>query len=368
MKIILILSSLNGGGSERVMVTLANKFAQDGYLVDLVIIRNVGCYAGELDSRVSIVDLNSLKALHSIIPLSNYIKGLQRVKDCCILSSMRHINLLSIASKIIARSSVRLVIREANTYSVITKNTKSFKSILIDLFAKFLYSKADAIIAPSEGVANDLVKLNSSLSPRVNIIYNPVDIDTIYKSSKESVDFGFDTSKTSVVLAVGSLIQQKNFRMLVQAFSKVVKTTDSVLVILGEGKEFNDLLKLSKDLGISDKVIMPGFVRNPFAYMSKAKVFVLSSIYEGLPNVLLQAASLGVPIVATDCPSGPKEILENGKWGKLVAINDVDKMASAIQDGCHDKLLPIPKELVNSKYSVHNIGAQYIDLLGVNFR
>lgn len=365
MKIILILSSFQGGGSERVIITLANKFVNDGYSVDLVLINNSGSYSSELDNKVSIVDLGSIRVIHSIIPLSNYFKSLKNPAKYCILSSMRHINILSIISKIISKSSARLVIRDSNNYSAISKNTKSLKSMMLNFVAKFFYVKSDAIVVPSAGVANDLIKLNSSLAHKLHVIYNPVNIELIYKLSKEKVDFNFDHSKKSMILAVGSLIPQKNFKMLIQAFSQIAGTTDSVLIILGEGTEFRDLLTLSMDLNVSDRVIMPGFVKNPFAYMSKAKVFVLSSIYEGLPNVLLQAASLGVPIVATDCPSGPREILNDGKWGKLVGINDVSAMASAIKDGCAGKLTPIPKDQVKKKYSVYNIASKYLDILNI---
>jgi glycosyltransferase involved in cell wall biosynthesis len=365
MKIVLIMPSLSGGGAERVFVTLANKFVNLGHFVDLVLLSHSGKYFKELDETVNTVSLNSTRVIFSVLPLTKYLRKLDK-KDTFILSTMRHINILAIVAKILSRSDVKLIIREANTYSVATKTTNSVKLRVFDFLAKLLYPLATKIVAPSEGIYNDLIKLNANLNSKINIIYNPIDLPLIHKKSRESISPLFKNIEMPIILAIGSLTPQKNFSFLLKAFSKIAHKIDAVLIILGEGEQRTKLLEMSKSLCIDHKVYLPGFVENPYAFIAKAKLLALSSKYEGLPNVLLQAAALDIPIVSTNCPSGPSEILENGRWGRLVGLSDIEAMASAIEDGCNNKLLPIPAEIVRSQYSIDKIGKKYIDLFQVD--
>ncbi|HEY8366975.1 MAG TPA: glycosyltransferase, partial [Bacteroidia bacterium] len=227
--------------------------------------------------------------------------------------------------------STRLVVREANTISVSSKNSLNFKARILPLLMKLLYPSADAVIAVSEGVAKDLTQIIGLPAEKVKVIYNPVITPEIFKKAEEPIKHPwFAPGELPVILGVGRLTKQKDFVTLIRAFDIVRKEYPSRLVILGEGEERPKLEALVKELGLEQYVYMPGFEENPFKYMKHAAVFVLSSRWEGLPNVLIQALALGTPVVSTDCPSGPREILSAGKYGTLVPVGDYDALAKAI--------------------------------------
>ncbi|HEY8363833.1 MAG TPA: glycosyltransferase, partial [Tissierellaceae bacterium] len=225
----------------------------------------------------------------------------------------------------------RLVVREANTISVSSKNSLNFKARILPILMKFLYPLADAVIAVSEGVAKDLTQIIGLPAEKVKVIYNPVITPEIFKKAEEPIKHPwFAPGELPVILGVGRLTKQKDFITLIRAFDIVRKEYPSRLVILGEGEERPELEALVQELDLEQYVNMPGFVENPFSYMKKAAVFVLSSRWEGLPNVLIQALALGIPVVSTACPSGPTEILEKGKLGRLVPVGNEVIMAKAI--------------------------------------
>jgi glycosyltransferase involved in cell wall biosynthesis len=221
-------------------------------------------------------------------------------------------------------------------------------------------------VCPSDGVSQDLQEKYFFDSDEIKVVPNPMDIQTILRKSQLQEEVylpeRFDPSHP-LIIAVGRLTKPKNFPLLIHAFSLVRNKIDARLVILGEGEDRQDLEALVKELGLSQYVYMPGFVENPFAYMKKSSVFVLSSLWEGLPNVLIQAMIVGTPVVATDCPSGPKQILENGKWGKLVPVGDVQEMASAILDVLENGHEKIPMEMLEKEYSTESVLKKYLECI-----
>ena len=164
---------------------------------------------------------------------------------------------------------------------------------------------------------------------------------------------------------MGRLTHQKDFSTLIRAVSKVLNETGVKLVIVGEGDDRADMEKLIRELGIHESCELPGFVGNPYSYLKNTDVFVLSSRWEGLPNALLQALAVGTPVVSTDCPSGPREILEHGRWGRLVPVEDVDAMASAIVEGVNGQIDSPPRELIEQRYGLHAIVDQYLRALKI---
>jgi len=173
------------------------------------------------------------------------------------------------------------------------------------------------------------------------VIYNPVVTPSLKSLATAPVDHPWiGTNQPPLVLAVGRLTAQKDYPTLLRAFAKVRSRRNCRLIILGEGELRDSLEALTSQLGIADSVQLPGFADNPFAWMSKASLFVLSSAWEGLPNVLIQAMACGTPVVSTDCPSGPAEILENGKWGRLVPVGDEVALAEAMDRALEDKVFP----------------------------
>jgi glycosyltransferase involved in cell wall biosynthesis len=226
-----------------------------------------------------------------------------------------------------------LFLREDNTLSLVFYNSKSFKTKVIPFLVKLLYSYADLVVAVSSGVKDDLKKFTKLPENKIKVIYNPVITQDIFIKAKEPFDHPwFAEDCPPVILGVGRLTKEKDFPTLLKAFVLVRKEIDSRLVILGEGEERKNLEKLAKELGIEEFLWMPGFVDNPYKFMSKASVFVLSSIYEGLPTVLIEALALGCQVVSTDCKSGPREILDDGKSGKLVPAGNYKELAHAIKE------------------------------------
>jgi len=194
-----------------------------------------------------------------------------------------------------------------------------------------VYPWADAIVAVSNGVADDLSLTAGIPRERITTIYNPVVMPELHEKARAALNHPwFAPGTPPVLLGAGRLVAQKDFTTLIKAFARVRAVRPARLMILGEGEQRGSLEGLARELGVSADVTLPGFVLNPFPYMARASVFVLSSAWEGLPGVLIQALACGCPVVSTDCPSGPVEILENGKYGPLVPVGDDEVLAQAI--------------------------------------
>jgi glycosyltransferase involved in cell wall biosynthesis len=195
------------------------------------------------------------------------------------------------------------------------------------------YPWADGIVAVSNGVADDYVHTTGIQSNRISIIYNPVITPALYKKAHEPFEHPWLTPKEPpVILSVGRLTEQKDYSTLIRAFAKVREKRPARLLILGEGELRKDLESLMRKLHLENDMALPGFVKNPYQYMAKASVFALSSKWEGLPTVLIEALAIGIPVVSTNCKSGPDEILRNGRLGKLVPVGEVMALADAISE------------------------------------
>jgi glycosyltransferase involved in cell wall biosynthesis len=199
---------------------------------------------------------------------------------------------------------------------------------------KAFYPLADVVSAVSQGVLDDLSEISSRAVRNGHVIYNPVVSDELMEASRQEVSHPWfeEESNVPVLLGVGRMDPQKNFVLLVRAFAKLNHHCEARLVILGDGNERGKLKALVRELGVEDKVDFIGFKDNPYKYMANASLFVLSSNFEGLPTVLIEALACGCPVVSTDCPSGPHEILEGGKWGRLVPVGDEEALAEAMQE------------------------------------
>jgi glycosyltransferase involved in cell wall biosynthesis len=336
-KISFFIPSLRGGGAERVFVNLANEFSKRGFNVDLVLAQKEGQYLSDVSEKVNVVDLKSKRVLFSLLPLIKYLK---KEKPKVVISSMEHCNIIAILASKLSFSKTKTVARVANTLSLSLKGTKWHKRWIRKYGAMFFYRFADKIVLNSKGSADDLVKTLKIDLKRINIINNPLAINDIKEKAKERNSHKWiKEKKLPIVLAVGRLNKQKDFPTLIKAFSELKR--EAKLIILGEGEERISLEKLIKELNLEDSVDMPGFVRNPYAYMSNANVYVLSSKWEGSPNTMIEAMACGVPVVSTDCPSGPSEILDpvksindhgtrDGKYGELVPVGDAKKLAEKI--------------------------------------
>ena len=354
------LASLRGGGAERIMLTIANELASRGFQIDLVLANAEGPYLTEINPSIQLIDLRAKRVLLS---LPFMIRYLQQNKPTAILSALPHINIVAILARFFSGIDSKVVLTEHNTLTKSVENSTTRRGRWLPFLMRIAYPFADNIVAVSTGVADDLAtRINFSRS-RIIVIYNPVVTETLIRQLQGEIPHRwFSSEQPPVILGVGRLTAAKNFSHLIHAFSIVRKQRKARLVILGEGAERPSLETLIRQLGLSGEVELPGFTDNPYIYMKRSRVFVLSSLWEGLPTVLIEALFCGTQVVSTDCPSGPREILEEGKWGALVPIEDVDALAFAILEAI-DHRAPSPNSDTWNKYTVDTIIAEYETVL-----
>jgi glycosyltransferase involved in cell wall biosynthesis len=360
-RISIFLPSLQGGGAERVMVSLANGFAQRGFSVDLVLVKAEGVYLPLVSDQVRVIDLNCSRVLTSLIALNRYIST---EKPYVILSTLDHANVTAIVARALTRGPQRIVVRVANNISNQQKNIKGIRNHLTGIVVRHIYNWADQIIAVSQGVADDLVESYSIPHSLVKTIYNPAITPELLNKSLEPLDHPwFRLGEPPVIVGMGRLTPAKDFTTLIHAFAHLTRNHIARLLILGEGEDRKKLESLIKDLELEQQVMLPGFIDNPVSYIKQAAVFVLSSRFEGMPNSLLQAMACGTPVVSTDCPSGPREILESGKWGKLVPVGNVEAMAEAIAASLKGETQQPSVEILESRFGLDIVLNQYLSIL-----
>jgi glycosyltransferase involved in cell wall biosynthesis len=356
----LLLPSLRGGGAERVLMDLAMEIAGRGVAVDMVVVNREDAVAHDLGPRVRMVDLERSRVALALPALVTYLRS-QRPR--ALLTTLEHTNVLAVlAGRLAGRARPRVVVREANTVSV---DLAGAKGRFVREAMRIAYRAADGVVAVSDGVARSLVNELGLDERRVRVIYNPVLTPRVYAGAAEGVQHPwFDAGEPPVVLGVGRLTPQKGFDTLLRAFALVRAALPCRLLLLGEGEQRQELLALAAELGVGDDCAMPGFSNNPFAYMARCGVFVLSSRWEGLPNVLIQAMAVGASAVATDCPSGPAEVTDGGELAPLVPVDDVEALAAAIRAtlagaGGRRELPPGWRD----RYDVEAVTAEYLALL-----
>lgn len=360
MKIALFTVSLEVGGAERVLVTLANRFAALGHTVEVVLMKPEGELRSELCPEARIVDLNTYRALRTVVPLARYLR---RARPNALLSTLSQPNLVAILARRLARVPTRIVVREASTPTREFEQAVQSKDRIVPALIARLYRRADAIVAVSHGVQRDLIRLTGLSESRIPCIYNPVITAQLRQLREEPLQHPwFEAGAPPVVLAVGRLTAAKDYPTLLRAFAQARQSHPARLLILGEGELRAELWRLVEALRLTDAIAMPGYEPNPFAYMRRARVFVLSSQYEGLPNALIQAMACGCPVVSTDCPSGPREILDNGRYGALVPVGDVDALAQAILRGLEGNIPTAPDEWLQ-QFEEGHVAAQYLRVL-----
>ena len=327
--IALFSQNLEGGGAERDLVNLARSFCERGFPVDVVLTSASGVLFSELPSAVRVVDLQSTRMVLSLPALCKY---LFRQRPHSLLAFSDHSNIVAIWAGRITGRRTKIVIGVHQTWPMAADNPRdNWKMRLLPWFARRAYKHADAIVAVSNGAADSLTRTLGIERGRISVIYNPVITPEFLKRSSEPLAHPwFNAGEVPVVVGIGSLNPRKDFPTLLRAFAKVRSFMRCRLMIMGEGARREELEHLADELGIRQDVLLPGFIANPFPNLKRAGVFVLSSSREGLGNVLIEALALGVPCVATNCESGPSEILAGGRYGLLTPVGDVDSMAAAI--------------------------------------
>ncbi|SDY18170.1 glycosyltransferase [Nitrosomonas sp. Nm33] len=335
------LSGLSGGGAQRRSLLLARGFLERGCAVDVIVVHGEGPFRTALPSGARLFTLEP-HAAH--LPLIRRIKGLwvlsslfalarylAAVRPDILLSTSIPANLAAVWGRALSRTRTPIVITANLNLTQATAKWGALVAKSLRWLIAHAYSSAQAVIAISRGVAEDLLAVTGIPEERIFQIYNPLDLELVARQSRETVDHPWLVAGAPpVILAVGKLKLQKDYTTLVRAFASVRAKREAHLVILGEGEERARIERLIRDLGVEADVYLPGFVENPFAWMAHAPVFVLASAWEGFSNVLLEALACGCTIVSTDCPSGPREILADGKFGYLVPVGNDAALADAI--------------------------------------
>jgi len=365
LRIALFIPSLSIGGVERVMLNLAAGFVKHGVSVDLVLAKAQGEYMHHIPTGVRIVDLHASRVLRALLPLSKYLRT---EKPEGLISAKDYANVVAIWAKLLAHASTRVTVSVHTTLSRHAEHAATFKEKkVVPFLARWIYPCADAVVAVSNGVADDLAHFLRLSRDRITVIYNPIVSEGLFAAAQQPVDHPwFKPYSPPVIISIGRLTKAKDYSTLIKAFAKVRQQREVRLVILGDGEERSSLVDLVRRLRLDNDVWLPGFVDPPYPYLARASLFVLSSIWEGFPTVIVEALALGVPVVSTDCPSGPREILDNGRFGNLVPVGDVEALADAIL-----RALDAPHEPERLKerarqFSVDNAVTQYLALLGLN--
>jgi glycosyltransferase involved in cell wall biosynthesis len=356
MHVALFMKSLVGGGLQRSVVTLARGIAERGHRVDLLLSRAEGPLRDEVPAAVRVVDLATRSPLQvlpslfrapggaallgpfasldpplvfgSIPALARYLR---RERPDALISASSWANLAALRARRCAGLPIPVVVTERNTLSLRSRNQPKRRYRQLPRLVRRHYPQADHIVAISHGVADDLAATAGLPRERIETIYNPVVTPELDARAALPADHPWlGDGGAPLVLGVGRLHPAKDFPTLIRAFARVRAQRPCRLVIVGEGAEREALVALVDSLGIAADVSLPGFDPNPLAFMARADLFVLSSAWEGFGRVLAEAMACGCPVVSTDCPSGPAEILDGGAYGPLVPVGDVEALAAAI--------------------------------------
>jgi glycosyltransferase involved in cell wall biosynthesis len=328
--IAIYLPTLGEGGIERVYLNLAQAFVRQGIRVDLLVAQARGARQSEVPPGARVVDLAAHRR-GTLWLVPGFLRYLRSTRPRAVLACSG-LNLLAAWTKPWGDPRSRIVIAVHNTLSLQFANlTLLHRAVIPPLLSRF-YPKADAIVAVSAGVADDLSRFLGLERARIEVLHNPVVTDDLLAKMAEPLEHSwFREAEPPVILGAGTLIPRKDFPTLVRAFALMRRHRQARLVILGEGEERAHLERLVRELALEGEVALPGFVSNPYPYFRRARLFVLSSRWEGLPTNVIEALACACPVVATACP-GASEILENGRYGRLVAAGDVQAMAQAMLD------------------------------------
>lgn len=325
MKVAVVSPMKSYGGIERTFVSLANEFSRRGISTTFAMLRDSETpYPEELGPGTTVRNLGTRSKRDGISKIAEFV----RVESPdAIVTAKDHGAQVALLSRLLYRWDAPIVVTVTNMWSHVIRRPVQ------RLFVRWLYPKADGIITVSSGVKADLCETFGLPPSRVRVIFNPVMVEHQGGANAESSLHPWldETRRVPLILAIGRLEPQKDFTTLVRAFSRLRGDRPCRLMILGEGSRRTELESLARELEVADDVALTGQVNSALPYLRSASLFVLSSQWEGFGIVLAEALAMGVPVVATDCPSGPAEILENGRYGLLVPVGDADALAAAMR-------------------------------------
>lgn len=357
----IFLPDLRGGGAERVCLNLANEFAYRGLQVRMVLMQAEGELLPLLDPRVEVMGLGTAHVRGALWPL---MRHLHQARPSALLANMWPLTFLAVLARKLARVDCRVVAVEHIAWSATPLVKYRRTALALKASMRWMQPRIDALLAVSGGAAEDLERFAGLPPGAVGVQYNPA-VATVPPATTLAPPLDIDWLHGSQrrVIAVGALKAQKDFSVLLRAFARLREQVDARLLILGEGDERPMLEALIRKLGLENVVDLPGFVVDPAPYYARADLYAMSSNHEGLPTVLIEALDHGVPVVSTDCPSGPREILQDGKHGTLVPVGDVEALAQAMLDSLHSTHDHVALKARARDFAVDKIADQYLDHL-----
>jgi glycosyltransferase involved in cell wall biosynthesis len=362
LHVCLFPGQLQLGGVGRNTINLAEELLSRGVRVDFFLSKRAGVYVPQIPEQARVFEGSG--TVRGSVP--QLIRYLRNEHPHMLISARPYINLAAIVAARFARVPTKVVVTERVAPLTHTRFHGGLRAQLIKYGCRILYPKAAHIVAVSDGVARELGEIVDPSRAPIQVIHNGVVTQRMLeKSRQELADPWLDASSSPIVLGVGRLTLQKDFPTLIKAFARVRERLQARLIILGEGEDRAELEQLVRDLGLQSDVYMPGFVANPYPYLARADVFVLSSGWEGLPTTLIEALALGTPVVSTDCPGASREILVDGEFGELVPIGDAPAMARAMEAVLEHPPRPDRLQERAQAFSVAVAADRYLELIGV---
>jgi glycosyltransferase involved in cell wall biosynthesis len=358
-KISFMIGSFAGGGAERVMITLANDLTNHGHSIDLVVVNNAGPLSNLVSKKVNVVDLKVSSVIFAIFPLIRYMK---KTNSKALVSALEHVNLLNLMSNMLAGGQMTSII---TIHSIIDRKEDSniIKNSVVKILLRFLIKRAHGIVAVSKGAASHFSNFMNISESDIKIINNPVNLEKVLKLSNVKIkNLWLDDPSIEVIVSVGRLVKHKDYTTLILALRELRKKRNTRLIICGEGPQRQDLQGLIFRLNMCESVMVLGFVDNPYPLMKMSDLFVLSSNSESFGLVLVEALSLNCKIISTDCCCGPGEILEWGKWGKLIKVGDYEELAKCMYSELEKDGFTDVKERA-SDYNMNKVVLKYLEYI-----
>lgn len=340
-------------GVDRAMHHLIPAIAARGYTVDLLHVRKHGPHFDKPPPGVNIIDLGTSHVYSSLFKVHRYLRN---NRPAVLFSDKDRVNRIAILANMAAGSPSRIIVRSGTTISVDLAHRGAFDRFMQKQSMGKLYRKAAKVIVPCQSVADDLAAYTGLPRTHIAAVPSPIVPQSLLDNTPPPpAHKWFQNKNQPIILSVGALTPRKGFVTLIHAFSRLRQQTPAHLLIIGKGPQRQELQALAEQLGVADDIDFAGFIDKPYAYMAHCDVFAFASRWEGLSFVLVEALGMGAAVVATDSPGGSAEVLQNGRFGKLVPVDDIHAFCVGLQQSLsteHDRLLTkqaaLPFEIGNS--------------------
>ena len=361
-KVSFFIPNFNGGGAENSACELANEFVKNNINTEIITLKDTGPTKKILTNKVKIKSLNTKKMIFSLLKFVHYIK---KSKPNFIITNLNHSSFIALISKKLFKLKYKTIITFVNKINL-SINPKNIINLIYVLLIRILIDQNTKIVTITEGIKNDLIKYWNFKPNMITVIYPPSNIENInYLKDINNEDKLFKDKKNKYILSVGRLSKQKDHYTLIKAYNLMQNKIDAELIIIGEGAEYKKLKKLVSKLNLDNKIHFRNYTLNPYFFMKNCDLFVLSSRWEGFAIVLVSALICKIPIISTNCKHGPSEILENGKWGRLTKVGNVDELAKNMFDILNNNITFVDTEKRAEYFSLKKSVKKHLKLLEI---